>query len=114
MLKTVGQNNPKLGKQITTCLERGELVPSGIVNNLIENRLMQPDCQVNGWVLDGFPMTESQVNLLKAIGVKPTVVFMLNQDEESAMRNIKYRRIDPVTGEEFNLHMIKFGDRDLN
>ena len=33
-------------------------IPDNIVNQLIEKRLKQSDCRVNGWVLEGFPYTK--------------------------------------------------------
>jgi adenylate kinase len=37
----------------------GNLVPDQIINTLVEKRIMQSDCRVNGWVLEGYPITES-------------------------------------------------------
>ena len=51
-------------------------MPDYIINPLVEARLKQSDCRVNGYILDGFPETDSQINLLKALRVKPTVVFL--------------------------------------
>lgn len=59
LLKQEIQKNPENGKVIQKCLDSGECVPDGVINGLIENRLKQSDCRVNGWVMDGFPETES-------------------------------------------------------
>ena len=47
----------------------GEGVPDEILLRLVEDRIRQSDCRVNGWIMDGFPETESQVNLLKSMRV---------------------------------------------
>jgi len=59
LLKQELQKNPENGKVIQQCLDSGESVPDNIVNGLIESRLKQSDCRVNGWVMDGFPESET-------------------------------------------------------
>jgi len=36
-------------------------VPDNYVLPLVEQRLKQTDCKLNGWILDGFPSTEAQI-----------------------------------------------------
>ena len=105
LLKREIQNNPENGKIISKCIDSGEAVPDNIVNSLIENRLKQSDCKVNGWVMDGFPTTEPQINLLKALRIKPSVVFLFEQSEDESIRRLGNRRIDPHTGIFYNLEV---------
>ena len=72
---------------------------------LVDERIRQSDCRINGWVLDGFPETESQVNLLKSMRIKPNLVCMFEQNVEESIRKLSNRRIDPMTGEYFNVEM---------
>ena len=44
--------------------------------------MKQTDCKVNGWILDGFPMSETQINLLKELKIKPSLVCIFDQSEE--------------------------------
>lgn len=53
-----------LGKQFQGYLDRGELVPDGLVLDLIGERLAQPDCR-RGFLLDGFPRTIAQAEALE-------------------------------------------------
>lgn len=55
LLKSEIARNPAAGKNISHCLDNGLLVPDQIVLPLVEQRLKQSDCRVNGWILDGFP-----------------------------------------------------------
>lgn len=80
-------------------------MPDFIVNNIIENRLKQSDCKVNGWIMDGFPETESQMNLLKALRIKPMCVFIFEQHLDECKRRLSNRRIDPATGMLYNLEI---------
>lgn len=53
-----------LGKQFQGYLDRGDLVPDGLVLDLIGERLAQPDCR-RGFLLDGFPRTIAQAEALE-------------------------------------------------
>ena len=77
LLKKEIATNREFGKHISECIDNGDPVPDHIINGLIEKRLNQTDCRVNGWVMDGFPKTKAQINLLKAMRLRPAVVFVL-------------------------------------
>ncbi len=44
-------------------LDQGELVPDELTQNLVKERISQPDAQ-SGWILDGFPRNVSQAAFL--------------------------------------------------
>jgi adenylate kinase len=58
LLKKEISTNRELGKSISAALDAGEPVPDHIVNRIIENRLNETDCRVNGWILEGFPKSK--------------------------------------------------------
>ena len=105
MLKDQIQKDPEAGKVITECNDTGEVCPDHIVNPLIEKRLKESDCRVNGWVLEGFGYTKSQLNLLKSLRIKPSIVFVFEQGEDESLRRLGNRRIDPTTGMIYNLEV---------
>ena len=43
------------GKRAKEFMEKGQLVPDEIVVNMVKERLLQPDAQEKGWLLDGYP-----------------------------------------------------------
>ena len=43
-------------------MDKGEMVPNEVVCAMIKNRLAEPDVQ-NGFILDGFPRTPSQLEV---------------------------------------------------
>lgn len=55
LVKKKMEECPELSKVINSHIRSGNMVPDNIVSTLVEQRLKQSDCQVNGWVLDGFP-----------------------------------------------------------
>jgi adenylate kinase len=105
LLKEEAERNPPIKVKITEAAEKGEPVPDEILLRLVDARIRQSDCRMNGWVLDGFPETESQVNLLKSMRVKPNLVCMFEQNVEESVRKLHNRRIDPMTGERFNVEV---------
>mmetsp|Transcript_15199 Transcript_15199/g.25722 ORF Transcript_15199/g.25722 Transcript_15199/m.25722 type:complete len:163 (+) Transcript_15199:1035-1523(+) len=54
-----------------------------------------------------------QINLLRTMNIKPNFVFMLSISEEQCLKHVSTRRIDPVTGDFFNMNSIKFTDKEL-
>ena len=103
LLKNEIKRSPDVGKVISQCLDTGEVVPDNIINPLIERRMKQSDCKVNGWIMEGFPYSRSQINLLKALKIKPSLVIIFNADEETCVRHRTNVRIDPQTGTEYNI-----------
>lgn len=54
----------ELGQKFQGYLDRGALVPDGLVLDLIGERLAQADCR-SGFLLDGFPRTMAQAEALE-------------------------------------------------
>jgi adenylate kinase len=52
-----------LGRVAKEIMQRGDLVPDSLVNEMVAVRLQQPDT-VNGYILDGFPRTLPQASWL--------------------------------------------------
>lgn len=53
------------GKEAEVLMKAGKLVPDELVTGMVRRRLAQPDC-ANGFILDGFPRTVRQAELLEA------------------------------------------------
>lgn len=105
LLKAEVQRNPSAGPLITRFLDSGTMVPDSLVCTLVEQRLALSDCRINGWVIDGFPQTEQQINLLKTIKIQPSVVCLFEQSDEESIRRLIKRRVDPETGNAYNLEI---------
>lgn len=59
LLKQESEKNPGVKLKVREALEKGDPIPDEIILRLVDARLRQSDCRVNGWVLDGFPENEA-------------------------------------------------------
>jgi adenylate kinase len=55
-----------LGKQVQAIVSKGGYVPDSLTNEIVRDRLHQPDA-VGGFLLDGYPRTTDQVVALDAL-----------------------------------------------
>jgi adenylate kinase len=86
------------GRTISRVISSGDFVPDDIIINLVEQRIKQSDCRVNGWILDGFPKTSAQINMLKTLRVVPSLVVMFECSEDTCITRLSNRKVDPQTG----------------
>ncbi|MGH9750704.1 MAG: adenylate kinase [Candidatus Polarisedimenticolia bacterium] len=66
MLRAAMQAGTPLGLKARAVVERGGLVPDDLVGAMMRDRLEQEDAR-DGFLLDGFPRTVAQADLLDAI-----------------------------------------------
>ncbi|CDP16504.1 unnamed protein product [Coffea canephora] len=91
------------GKRAKEYMDIGQLVPDEIVVMMVKERLMQPDSQDKGWLLDGYPRSLSQATKLQGYGFRPDLFILLEVPEEILVERVVGRRLDPVTGKIYHL-----------
>ena len=74
------KDRTETGRKIEDYTRRGDLVPDGIIIELLKRRISQPDC-TNGFILDGFPRTIPQAGALGKIAPIDIVVNLDVPDE---------------------------------
>jgi adenylate kinase len=79
-------------------MKSGKLLPDDLVTKIVIQRLQEKDCRTNGWVLDGFPRTLKQAQLLSKFGPPIDAVLFLNVSDEVVLDRGLHRCLDPVTG----------------
>ncbi len=101
MLRENVRNNTELGQEAKSYMEAGKLVPDSVINGMVEQRLLQADCQ-KGYLLDGFPRTlvqaEAFSEIAEKIGKPVECVLALEVDFEVLKERITGRRICPKCG----------------
>ncbi len=91
------------GRMATQAMKAGELVSNAVATDLIEARLKASDCRANGWVLEGFPLTDAQIFALKTMRMVPSLIVFLELDDDLVYERHEYKKCDPVTGIVYNL-----------
>jgi len=103
----VSKDTP-LGIIARETMERGELVPDSLVNEMVAARLVEPDT-VRGYILDGFPRTLPQAGWLDGrLAAQqltlPVVAVSISVDYNQLLRRITGRRNCPVCQTIYNVY----------
>jgi len=89
------QEKTALGLKVQSYLEKGALVPDGVVLDLMSERMSKADCKA-GFILDGFPRTLGQAEGLKKWMEKNSLRFdavvVLEVPDDEAVIRISGRR----------------------
>jgi len=96
-----------LGKAAKALVDQGKLVSDDLVNQMVANRLLQPDT-AHGFILDGFPRTLNQAlwldtKLAATPDVLPVVAINIIVDYEQLKHRVTGRRISPA-GRIYNIY----------
>jgi len=76
----------KLGLEAKRYLDAGDLVPSDLTNQLVDDRLNEPDA-ANGFILDGYPRSLEQAKALhemlqrRGTDIDAVLEFRVSQEE---------------------------------
>jgi len=89
------KNGTELGKQAQSFMDRGELVPDSVTNEMVRDRLGNNDV-TNGFLLDGFPRNTNQAQVLDQILVEKKMpldaVLELKIDNAEIVKRLSGRR----------------------
>lgn len=84
----------ELGVLAQSYTARGELVPDSVTNDMVRDRLGQPDA-TEGFILDGYPRNAAQVEaldeILAGLGMQLDAVVQLTADREELLARIRRR-----------------------
>jgi len=97
-----------LGKQSCLIMAQGGLVGDEIVNQMVLNRISEPDCR-SGFLLDGYPRTKPQAEFFDSVLSekdlpKPTVIH-LEVQAETLVHRISTRRQCPTCLRIYNVFL---------
>jgi adenylate kinase len=121
LLREHRKNHTKLGLLADELMSQGKLVPDELVNDMVADRLAQPDTD-RGYILDGYPRTLNQAEWLDEYITRehgeatdaadaakgpqprlPVVAVHLVVDARVLLERITGRRISP-TGNIYNIY----------
>jgi adenylate kinase len=90
------KDGTELGKKVQAVVESGSYVPDSLTNELVRDRLSQPDVAA-GFLLDGYPRTPEQVDeldrILGARGARLDAVIQLVANVDEVVERLRKRAL---------------------
>jgi adenylate kinase len=98
-----------LGKVAISVMNTGKLVPDDLVNEMVAERLAEPDT-TRGYILDGYPRTLAQAEWLDAHLAAipnglPLIAVSIQVSYTQLLRRITGRRICPTCQRIYNVYL---------
>lgn len=94
MLRAATASGSELGLRVKGIMDSGQLVPDGVMIDMIGARIDQPDCRT-GFILDGFPRTVPQAEALDQMlarrGLGLDHVILIKVDEAALIERLAGR-----------------------
>ena len=100
ILRSNIQQQTELGLYAKKLIDNGQLVPDGIIIEIMKKRLDEPDCK-KGFLLDGFPRTLFQANALAEI-TKIDLAINLVLSDDIIISRVAGRMVCSRCGESYN------------
>ena len=105
ILRAEIKNGTELGNSAKSYMDAGKLVPDEIVAGMVAKRLASDDCKA-GFILDGFPRTVPQAELLdkalKEIGMTLDAVVLFDAPVDLLIQRLTARLTCRACGASFN------------
>lgn len=99
--ETIAAGTP-LGNEVKAYIDRGELVPDDIVVEMVKERIKSDDCK-NGYILDGFPRTISQAEIMESLPIPIDFALEIAVDEELIVDRLSGRRVCSSCGATYHI-----------
>ena len=107
ILRKHRKEGTELGKRADAIMAKGLLVDDATMLDIIRDRVAQPDAR-NGFILDGFPRTQTQAEaltkLMKDLGTPIDAVVLFEVGDAELVRRISGRRTCSLCNKVFNIH----------
>ncbi|MBE5859167.1 MAG: adenylate kinase [Butyrivibrio sp.] len=103
------KNGTELGKKAKEFMDKGQLVPDELTVEILLDRVAQDDCK-NGYVLDGFPRTIPQADVLDKeltkLGDKVDYAINVDVPDDNIVKRMSGRRACLKCGATYHIEHI--------
>jgi adenylate kinase len=106
IFRALAQTSTPLAEEVRAIQQAGRLIPDDVVIRVVEDRTALEDCR-GGYVLDGFPRTAAQAEMLEGLAVrqgKTLEAIFIDVPQEPLEKRMTGRRSCPVCGEIYNIY----------
>jgi len=105
MFRNAIKKHTPLGEKIRKIIDSGALVDDETTAALVKERLAQTDAQ-NGFILDGFPRTIAQAEILEDFCALDAVIDF-DIPDNAVIKRLSGRRLCPSCGKNFHIEFMK-------
>jgi adenylate kinase len=106
MFRVLLKTETPLAGELRPIMSAGTLVPDELTMRIVRERTAQPDCRA-GYVLDGFPRTTAQAEMLESLASEQghaLLAVLVDVPFEILERRMTGRRNCPVCNEIYNVY----------
>jgi adenylate kinase len=106
MFRALKVAHTPLANEVRALMEAGQLVPDDLTIRVVRERTARDDCK-NGYILDGFPRTPAQAEMLEKLAAeqgKEIQAIEIQIPLELLAKRMVGRRNCPVCGEIYNIY----------
>ena len=102
ILREAIKNGTETGLKAKSFMDKGMLVPDGVIIDIVRERLAEKDC-ANGYILDGVPRTIVQAQALLDQGVEIDRVVSIEIADEVIEKRMTGRRVCSSCGASYHI-----------
>jgi adenylate kinase len=106
MFRVLAETQSPLAEEVRVIQQAGKLIPDELVIRVVEDRTAKDDC-LRGYILDGFPRTAAQAEMLEALAArqrKKLSAILIDVPLELLEKRMTGRRSCPICGEIYNVY----------
>ena len=106
MFRALKEQQTPLANEVRAIMEAGKLVPDDVTIRVVQERTSRDDCK-GGYILDGFPRTPAQAQMLDELAAeqgKTIQAINVEIPREFLEKRMTGRRNCPVCGEIYNIY----------
>jgi adenylate kinase len=107
IFRALSESETPLAKEVRAIQQSGKLISDDLVVRVVEERTGKDDCR-NGYVLDGFPRTTVQAEMLEQLAARQgneITAILIDVPPELLYRRLTGRRNCPICGEIYNVYL---------
>jgi adenylate kinase len=107
IFRALAESATPLAQEVRAAQQAGKLISDDLVVRVVEERTGQDDCK-DGYVLDGFPRTTVQAEMLEQLAArqgKEISAILVDVPAELLTRRLTGRRNCPICGEIYNVYL---------
>ena len=102
MIRETIKSGSEIGMKFKALTENGGFISDEDVVELVAHRLSQPDLK-DSFILDGFPRSVKQAEMLEEMGIEIDVVLYLEITDQEIIERLEGRRVCKVCGAPYHL-----------